>query len=101
MVRAPGQRYYGSTVIGEKGQIVIPAEARKAFRLSAGDKVMVFGNESDGRMSIMRADAVAEYVSRGLSKFGELARVLSEETPTGDTHAAPEPSDSPGVAGEG
>ena len=80
MPRPPHQRYYGSTVIGEKGQIVIPAEARKAFRLSPGDKVMVFGHEFHGVMSVMRADVVAEYVSRGIAQFGELARVLSEES---------------------
>ena len=80
MVRPPNQKYYGSTVVGEKGQIVIPAAARKAFRLSPGDKVMVFGQEFHGTMIIMRADVVAEYVSRGLSAFGELARLLSENS---------------------
>lgn len=80
MPRPPNQKYYGSTVIGEKGQVVIPREARKAFRLSAGDRVMVFGHETNGVLTLMRADVVSEYVSRGLAKFGELARVLDEES---------------------
>jgi AbrB family looped-hinge helix DNA binding protein len=76
-------------VIGEKGQIVIPAEARKAFRLCPGEKVMVFGHEFHGVMTVMRADVVAEYVSRGLAQFGELARVLSEETPAQTSESGP------------
>jgi AbrB family looped-hinge helix DNA binding protein len=76
-------------VIGEKGQIVIPAEARKAFRLCAGEKVMVFGHEFHGVMTVMRADVVAEYVSRGLAQFGELAKVLNEETAAQSSESGP------------
>ncbi len=39
----PEQRFYGSTTIGEKGQVVIPAEARKALKLKTGSKMLVFG----------------------------------------------------------
>ena len=34
---------YGTTTIGEKGQVVIPAEARKALGLVPGEKLLVFG----------------------------------------------------------
>jgi AbrB family looped-hinge helix DNA binding protein len=34
---------YGTTIIGEKGQVVIPAEARKSLGLVRGDKLLVFG----------------------------------------------------------
>lgn len=39
----PEQQFYGSTTIGEKGQVVIPADARKALKLTTGDKLLVFG----------------------------------------------------------
>lgn len=97
MARPPSQRYYGSTVVGEKGQIVIPAPARKAFNLCAGDRVMVFGHEFHGTILVMRADVVAEYVSRGLAQFGELARVLDEESPAEASIEEPVPA-SPIVA---
>jgi AbrB family looped-hinge helix DNA binding protein len=101
MLHPPNQKYHGSTVIGEKGQIVIPAEARKAFHLNPGDKVMVFGNEHHGRIIIMRADVVAEYVSRGLSEFGELARMLSDEPAAAPSGAGSGSSASPPTKGEG
>ena len=37
------KHFYGTTTIGEKGQVVIPAEARKALKLRSGDKLLVFG----------------------------------------------------------
>ena len=36
-------RFYGTTVVGERGQAVIPAEAREALKLKKGDKLLVFG----------------------------------------------------------
>jgi AbrB family looped-hinge helix DNA binding protein len=34
-------RFLGITTLGEKGQVVIPAEARKRMKLKKGDKLMV------------------------------------------------------------
>jgi AbrB family looped-hinge helix DNA binding protein len=34
---------YGTTTIGEKGQVVIPAEARKSLGSEPGEKLLVFG----------------------------------------------------------
>jgi AbrB family looped-hinge helix DNA binding protein len=33
--------FYGSVTLGERGQVVIPAEARKRHGLQAGDKLLV------------------------------------------------------------
>jgi len=33
--------FYGSTTVGERGQVVIPAEARAELGIKAGDKLMV------------------------------------------------------------
>ena len=34
--------FHGATVVGERGQVVIPAEARKAHDLQKGEKLLVF-----------------------------------------------------------
>jgi AbrB family looped-hinge helix DNA binding protein len=44
--RGHGQ-FYGSTVVSAKGQVVIPAEARRALGLANGDKLLVFGPGRD------------------------------------------------------
>jgi len=35
--------FYGTTTLGEKGQIVIPVDARKEMGLEKGDRLLVFG----------------------------------------------------------
>ncbi len=34
--------FYGTTTLGEKGQVVIPASAREALKLEKGDTLLVF-----------------------------------------------------------
>ena len=43
-----GKHLFGLVTIGDKGQIVIPARARKVFNLRPGDQMMVLGDESQG-----------------------------------------------------
>ncbi len=39
--------FFGATTIGGKGQVVVPAEARKAMNIKKGDKLLVFGMGKD------------------------------------------------------
>ena len=39
-----GKKFYGSVTVSERGQVVIPAEARKDFNINTGDKLLVFGD---------------------------------------------------------
>ena len=41
------EQFYGATTLGEKGQVVIPAEVRKAMGIQKGDKLLVFGMGCD------------------------------------------------------
>jgi len=48
-VEAPeGKKFYGSVTVSERGQIVIPAEARRDFTIQPGDKLLVFGDLDRG-----------------------------------------------------
>lgn len=40
-------QFYGATTIGEKGQVVIPCDARNAMKLEPGDKLLAFGVGED------------------------------------------------------
>jgi AbrB family looped-hinge helix DNA binding protein len=39
-----GKKFYGSVTVSERGQIVIPADARKDFNINTGNKLLVFGD---------------------------------------------------------
>lgn len=43
-----GKHIFGMVKVGEKGQIVIPAKARKIFDIVPGDNLIVLGDEGQG-----------------------------------------------------
>ena len=49
MPEAPiGKHLYGMVKVGEQGQIVIPADARKTFGIKPGDSLLMLGDEKQG-----------------------------------------------------
>lgn len=50
-----GKHLFGLVTVGDKGQIVIPAKARKLFDISPGDQVVVLGDEAQG-LAVLKAD---------------------------------------------
>ena len=51
-----GKHMFGVVTVGDKGQIVIPAEARKIFSIKTGDKLVVLGDEAQG-LAIIKTDS--------------------------------------------
>ena len=43
-----GKHLFGTAKVGEKGQIVIPKEARELFGIKAGDTLLILGDERVG-----------------------------------------------------
>lgn len=43
-----GKHIFGLVKVGEKGQIVLPAKARKIFKIEPGDEILVLGDEGQG-----------------------------------------------------
>ena len=43
-----GRHLFGNVKVGERGQIVIPKEARDLFGIQPGDKLVVLGEEGQG-----------------------------------------------------
>ena len=48
MKKNQGKQIFGVVKIGDKGQIVIPKEAREVFGLKPGDSLLVLGDISRG-----------------------------------------------------
>jgi AbrB family looped-hinge helix DNA binding protein len=74
--------YMGSTVIGEKGQLVIPVEVRKRFNIEPGDKFLVLAGERMGAWGFLLVKA--EVVSKMIEKFmtdeiPEIMKKIKEE----------------------
>jgi AbrB family looped-hinge helix DNA binding protein len=71
MKRDPDLRVFGLVTIGEKGQIVIPASARRELNLGAGDEVIVIGSPQKKFIGVMRENDFREML-------GEMQRHLEQ-----------------------
>ena len=53
-----GRYFFGAVSVGERGQIVIPKEAREVFNINSGDKLLVLGDEERGIAIIHQRDLI-------------------------------------------
>jgi AbrB family looped-hinge helix DNA binding protein len=85
--------YYGSATVGERGQMVIPADARKALGIDPGDKMVIFGHGGGQRLVMMKAEMMTQYVSQALGDLAALEAKLREDfSQGGESNPPPETS---------
>lgn len=53
------KRFYGAITVSERGQIVIPADARRDFNIEVGDKLLVMGDLEKG-LGLIKASVLLE-----------------------------------------
>lgn len=64
-----GKHLFGTVKVGEKGQIVIPKEARDIFDIKPGDSLVVLGDEKQG-LAMMKSEAFSKIISKIMSDIG-------------------------------
>lgn len=58
-----GKHLFGTVKVGEKGQIVIPKEARKLFHIESGDTLLILGDEQSG-IIVTKPDVMNEVAAK-------------------------------------
>ena len=64
----PEGKFAWMVKIGEKGQFVIPKEARELFKFNPGDEILVLGDKEKG-IAILPKEKQQEYIKK---IFGEI-----------------------------
>jgi len=67
--------FYGSTTVGERGQVVIPAEARRDMDITPSTKLLVMGGPHKNLLIL----AKAEYVTTFMSKMTDMLEQFKEQ----------------------
>ncbi len=62
-------KFVGISKVGEKGQIVIPKEARDMFDIKPGDSVIVLCDKVRG-IALLKADAIEDLTDKVFQKGG-------------------------------
>lgn len=73
-----GKHIFGTVKVGERGQIVIPKEAREIFDINPGDTLLVLGDEEQG-IAVVKADVMKEVAVKILKGLGRFAREKDDE----------------------
>ena len=66
--------FYGSSKIGERGQVVIPKRARKALGMKSGDDIIFLGF-AEKHLVLMKSSALDEWLERFSNSLKELRKV--------------------------
>lgn len=72
-------RFYGAVTVGERGQIVIPQEARDALEINPGDKLLIFGGMGKGPgLMVMKSEEVTKFVAEAMTSLSNLEKLARE-----------------------
>ena len=56
-----GKQFFGVVKVGERGQIVIPKQARDMYQIQPGDKLVVLGEDVTKGIAILKTDSFLEF----------------------------------------
>ncbi len=62
------EKFIGIAKVGEKGQIVIPKEARDMFNIKSGDTVVILCDKKKG-MAIVKSEVVESTIDKAMPDF--------------------------------
>jgi AbrB family looped-hinge helix DNA binding protein len=66
-------RFYGAITVSDRGQVVIPAQARRDLDIKVGEKMLVMGGPGGGLLFLQ-----TDVVSRMLTQWADLIRLFEE-----------------------
>ena len=66
--KGKAQRVFGTAKVGDRGQIVIPKEAREFYGISPGDTLLLLGDEDTG-LIVTRPEILNDLASKILKNM--------------------------------
>ena len=63
---------YGAVTVGERGQLVIPAELRRALKIKSGDQLMVFAKPDKKVINLMPTKDFSEFLEKAAKIISKL-----------------------------
>ena len=71
-------KFFGSTTVGERGQIVLPVKLRKKLKINPGDKLLVLGSghTDSGGVFLVKGEVLTDIMVR-LEK--NISQILKEK----------------------
>ena len=61
--KSKSRRVFGTAKVGDRGQIVIPKEARELFKIRPGDTLLILGEEETG-LIVSRPEVLSDIANQ-------------------------------------
>lgn len=74
-------RFYGSVTVGERGQVAIPAEARREQDINPGGKLLAFGGPEKKILVFIKAESVTEFITGVTDIVTRVEHTLKSDAP--------------------
>ena len=71
------KQFYGTTTVGEKGQVVIPVEARQAMGVERGEKLLAFGI-GENMLALVKLSEVEQLATHLSSRLEGIRKIIAE-----------------------
>lgn len=64
-----GKYIFGVVKVGERGQVVIPKEAREIYEIKAGDSLIVLGDQKG--MALLKTEVFQDVIGQAMEGLGK------------------------------
>jgi len=72
-------KFYGAVVVGERGQIVIPVEARHDMDITPGEKMIILSGPQGNMLMIAKAESVSQLLSKAMKHLSQFESMLKAD----------------------
>lgn len=80
------EKFYGTVTVGERGQIVIPSEARSALGFSPGDKLLVMRHPVHPGLMIFKLEGVRAFLDEFYGHLQRAEAQIAADDPNAGDH---------------
>ncbi len=77
-------KFYGSVTVGERGQVAIPAEARRDLGIGPATKLLAFGGQDKNVVMFVKAEAISEFIASATAILSQLQQTLASSAADSD-----------------
>ena len=67
MLEEQGKYIFGVVKVGDRGQIVIPKEAREIYGIKAGDSLLILGDKKG--MAVLKTEVFQDKINEVLNEY--------------------------------
>ena len=66
------KKFFGSVLVGCRGQVVIPEKARELYNIKAGDRLLVFKGPGEA-MVFIKIDSIKNFYENLMKRISEIS----------------------------